>query len=198
MAFSQMIAAAQAALGHIGWTVLVQGLGALGVLASVIAFQCRSHRKIMFFRTMNELLFGVQYLLLGAYTGAAMNLVGCVRNEVFARQVAHKRSTTATRVIFSVLFLAFSALTWSGGKSVLIAAAKVASTFAYGCKNTVRMRYIVLATSAVWFTYNLLVGSAAGVVCEAFTISSILVALIRIHRSGSSASTMPQPPATDQ
>ena len=67
--------------------ILIQGIGVLGILASILSFQCRKHSRILALRTANELLFAVQYAMLGAYTGMAMNLVGCVRNTVFSAQV---------------------------------------------------------------------------------------------------------------
>ena len=65
----------------------LQLIGCFGILASMISFQCKKHRSILFFRTLNEAIFALQYILLGAYTGAAMNVVGCVRNSVFSSQV---------------------------------------------------------------------------------------------------------------
>lgn len=161
---------------------LIQMIGVAGIVCSVLSFQCKKHGKILFFRTMNELLFGIQYICLGAYTGAAMNAVGCVRNTLFSAQVKRGKSTTLSRILFSVLFIAFSIVTWSGLKSLLVGVAKVVSTFAYGCRNTVLMRYMILLTSAAWLTYNLLAGSAAGVINEALNIVSILIALVRIAR----------------
>lgn len=160
--------------------ILVQALGVGGIIGSIISFQCKSHGKIMFFRSMNELLFGVQYVLLGAYTGAGMNFIGILRNTVFAEQVKRNKSTLLGQILFSVGFIIMVAFTWDGAKSLLIGVAKVASTFAYGCKNTLVMRLVILLTSSSWLIYNVLVGSLAGVLCEAFTLCSIVVALIRI------------------
>lgn len=160
---------------------LIQGLGFLGILASVLSFQCKTHKRILFLRTMNEFLFGIQYLLLGAYTGTAMNFVGCVRNYVFSYQVEKGKKTTLSRALFSAGFVLFSLVTWSGPKSLLIAVAKVLSTYAYGCTDTVRMRWIILATSTSWLIYNACIGSVAGIVCEGFTLLSLVVAIVRIH-----------------
>ncbi len=163
------------------YNLLVQALGFIGIVCSIISFQCKKHKRIILFRTLNELFFGIQYILLGAYTGAAMNAVGCVRNTYFSKQVEKGKSTTVTRIIFSVLFIAFSVATWNGAKSILIGLAKDASTFAYGCKNTLLMRIIILATSTAWLIYNAMIFSLAGVICEAFTICSIIIALARIR-----------------
>lgn len=159
--------------------VLIQGLGVLGIAASVIAFQCKKHKSIMIFRTVNESLFAVQYGLLGAFTGMAMNIVGSIRNLIFARLVEKGKSTMPLRIVFSAAFVAFALLTWDGVKSILVGVAKVVSTFAYGSPNTGVVRVLVLATTLTWWFYNVLVGSIAGVVCETFTVVSIVVSLIR-------------------
>lgn len=164
-------------------SVIAQAAGILGVGASVLAFQCKRHRPLMLLRTANELLFAVQYALLGAYTGMAMNLLGSARNLIFVRMVARGKRTGWARAGFSVLFLIFTVLTWAGPKSILSGAAKVLSTVAYGSANLRLLRGLVLTTSSAWFVYNALVGSWAGCVCEALTIGSILLAFLREIRS---------------
>lgn len=158
----------------------VQLIGIFGILASLISFQCKKHNSILCFRTFNEALFALQYLLLGAYTGGAMNIIGCVRNVLFARQVAKGKRTTAATVVFSIIFVIFGILTWQGAKSVLIIVAKVLSTVAYGNKNTTVVRSIIFVTSMSWLIYNYSVFSIAGVVCEAITLISLVVGIIRL------------------
>lgn len=159
--------------------LIIQSIGALGILASIISFQCKKHNKILLFRTLNEFLFGIQYFMLGAYTGMAMNLVGCVRNIIFSKHVKKGKATVPFIAVFCVIFTAFGIFTWQGLKSVLIIIAKVLSTIAYGNKNTTFVRTIILFTSASWLIYNACVYSIAGVICEAFTIISIISGIIR-------------------
>jgi len=160
--------------------IWIQLLGMLGFAASLIAFQCKKHKPIVVLRTVNELVFALQYFLLGAYTGTAMNLLGSVRNLIFTKQVDRGRSTRGTMVLFSALFFVFGLLTWQGPKSLLIIAAKVLSTVAYGNKNPAMIRLLVLITSSAWLIYNASIYSYAGVISEAFTIGSILIGMVRL------------------
>ncbi len=164
------------------FNIIVQGLGGIGILASILSFQFRSHRTTMFFRTLNEVFFGLQYMLLGAYTGAAMNFIGSVRNVLFAELVRKKKSTALAQCLFSVAFAVFIMLTWGGAQSLLSGIAKIASTILYGNSNTKVIRIGVLFTSSLWLLYNLYVGSIAGVVCEIITLLSIVVGLIRLDK----------------
>ncbi len=162
------------------YDILVQGIGVIGIIASIMSFQCEKHKKLIFFRTVNELFFAAQYCLLGAYTGMTMNLIGCVRNVVFAKMVKKNKNTIPVGIVFSVGFLIFMFFTWAGFKSVLSGAAKVLSTFAYGCSNTFLVRIIIFVTSTSWLIYNYLVKSYAGCICEFFTLCSIIIGIIRI------------------
>ncbi len=164
---------------NIAMDLVIQSIGALGVIASIASFQCKKHRGILTFRTLNEFFFAIQYFLLGAYTGLAMNIVGCIRNVIFTKQVEKGKKTTVSTVIFSILFFVFGLFTWQGLKSILIIIAKVLSTIAFGNKNTTVMRAIVFVTSLSWLVYNYMVFSVAGVVCEAFTLVSVIVGVIR-------------------
>ena len=160
--------------------ILVQLIGGLGILASLISFQCKKHNSILAFRTLNEAIFAAQYLMLGAYTGTAMNLIGCVRNTVFTKQVAKGKKTTVSTIIFTIIFFIFGILTWQGAKSILIIVAKVLSTIAYGNKNPTVVRGIVFITCTSWLIYNYCVFSVAGVICEAVTLISLLIGIVRL------------------
>lgn len=160
--------------------IIIQIIGGFGILASIISFQCKKHNLILFFRTLTEFIFAIQYFLLGAYTGMIVNLVGCVRNLVFTKQISHNKKTTISVIIFSVMFIVFGLASWQGPKSILIIIAKVLSTLAYSNKNTTFVRSIIFVTSTSWLIYNCCVFSIAGVLCESFTLLSLIIGIIRL------------------
>ena len=160
--------------------ILIQLIGVFGIAASIVAFQFKKHGTVLIFRTLNEALFAVQYFLLAAYTGAAASVLGITRNLIFKKRIAGGKSTSLFIAIFSALFLLFGILTWEGPKSLLIIVAKVLSTISYGNKNTTVIRIIGIVTTTSWLFYNWYVFSIAGVLCEAFTLTSLIIGLIRL------------------
>ena len=160
--------------------IVVQLIGGLGVLASIISFQCKKHNSILLFRTINEFIFAVQYFLLGAYTGMIVNLFGCVRNIIFTRQLSKNKKTTFHIILFSIIFVIFGLAVWQGPKSLLIIVAKVLSTLAYGSKNTTIVRSTIFVTSVSWLIYNYFIFSIAGILCESFTLLSLIIGIIRL------------------
>ncbi len=164
------------------WTDwLIQGIGALGIIASVIAFQCKKHYWILFWRSVSALIFVLQYYLLGAYTGVAMDLIGVGRNFLFAELVRREKKTWPWILVFTAVFTVAGIFTWQGRISLFIIAAKLISNAGYGNKNTLILRLMSLLTSLFWLIYNAYVFSLAGVACEGFAILSILVSLWRFE-----------------
>ena len=159
--------------------IVIQVIGFLGMAANFASFQFKKHKHILLFRTINEALFIAQYFLLGALSGAFLNLVGCLRNILFTRQVAKGKSTIVTTIIFSVLFTAFGILTFDGFKSIMLILAKVLSTVAYGNKNTTVIRTVSFVTHVSYLFYNIAVFSLAGAISDGILLISLAVAIIR-------------------
>ena len=162
------------------YDIFVQAIGVIGIISSILSFQFKKYEHIMTFRTASEILFSAQYFFLKAYTGMTTNLIGCIRNLIFVKMIQKGKSTISIRVVFSALFMLFSILTWEGFKSIFIGIAKVLSTIAYGSSNTGFLRIVMLSTSICWFIYDFSVKSYAGCISGIFTISSIVISIIRI------------------
>ncbi len=162
------------------WEITVQLIGYVGLTFAVIAFQCKTHKKVMLFRTLNELIFSVQYLCMGSYTGVVMNVLGSVRNMGFASCVERNKSTKFLQILFSIAFVILGLLTSNGLISLMVIIAKVVTTIAYGMKDTKYIRFLTLPTSICWLIYNIACGSTAGILSESFTICSIATAIIRM------------------
>ena len=160
--------------------MIVQIIGVLALTANFVSFQMKKHRHILFFRTVNEGLFILQYFLLGAFSGSVLNIVGCVRNIIFAKQVINNKKTVFSIVVFCMIFTAFGIATFDGLGSIMLIFAKVLSTIAYGNKNTTVVRTIIFITCTSWLIYNYCVFSVAGVICEALTLISLLIGIMRM------------------
>jgi len=164
---------------NLWWIILVQGIGFLGIACAVLAFQCKEYRPLVWLRGANELFFAIQYLLLGAYSGAAVDFLGCFRNLVFLDCDKKGKSLRPWRIFFSCVFAGVSLLTWAGPKSLLSAVAKVASTIAYGSSSPRLIRFITLCSASCWLIYNSLVFSVAGILGEILTLTSVLIGIVR-------------------
>ncbi len=154
-------------------------IGILGILATVIGFQFKKHSWVIGFRTANELLFALNYLLLGGYTGFALNIVSSCRNIIFAEYVKRNKSTVVWRIVFCVFFTVATFFTWGGFGSIFFLAGKITTTYAYGSKNMTLLRILSIITGILWIFYNLTIGAYEAIVLDAFTIATVIVAIAR-------------------
>lgn len=159
--------------------IITQLIGFIGAGFAVASFQSRKHGTIMILKTISEAVFSVQLILLGAFTGVAMNCIGSIRNLVFAGRVSKGKSTKPFIVVFSVITVILGMLTWSGPVSALAITAKLITTCAYGMKNATLVRRFTIPSCLCWVVYNVLIRSFAGILTETFSLISIGVAEIR-------------------
>lgn len=186
--------------------ILVQGIGFIAIAMNIISVQFNKHWPIMLFKSLGSLLFAVQYLLMGAYVGMAMDIIGVIRNLVFAYNVRKKNSNKWWIALFSVITVAVGVaiiiFTWdkmitavshlsSDPKvltaiavfiSVLSILAKFISTVGYGAKDPHVIRMINLPTFTMWIIYNAMVLSIAAIVSDSMSIVSIIIAELRYKK----------------
>ena len=195
------------------YEIFVQLLGFIAMGACIISVQFNTHFKIMAFKALSSFLFAVQYILLGSFTAVVMELVGVIRNFVFAINVRRKKSNTFWIVFFSIITVVSGVITlylsWDKTLSVLsrytdnentlkalglifssIAIfAKLISTVGYGLKSPHLIRILNLPSYTLWIMHDLVFLSIASVINNVLSIGSIIVAEIRFRK--------PKPTAID-
>ena len=186
--------------------IFVQGLGYLGLLATIIAVQFNKHYKIMIFKSLSELLFAVQLVFLASYTGAAMNFISVIRNVIFVYAVKKNKPILPWIIAFSIFAVAVglttSVLAWNSSLSnmqdrygnyilslilaifviILPMVGKVTTTFAYSCKDPHKLRMINLPSIISWLLHDIIIFSLAGMSNNIFAIVSIIIAEIRYKK----------------
>jgi hypothetical protein len=157
---------------------IAQAIGFIGMAFVFIAFQCNSKKNILLIQACAGVVFTVHFILLGAYTGAAMNAVEVIRNLIF-RKAEKKRIQTLLVVVFVVLFTVIGAMTWQDLFSILPIMAMNLSNIAFSLKASKYIRLCYLPVSTGWLIYNIVTFSIAGIVTETFCLASLLIAFWR-------------------
>ncbi len=156
-----------------------QAVGIIGLIFAAISFQKNSNKGILQFQILAALTFFVHFILLGAFTGAFMNLIGAARNVVFYN---HEKSWAKSRlwlVLFIGVYITVGIMTWKDGYSILPIVAMSLSSIGLWIKNPKLTRFIVLPSSPCWLVYNIATFSIAGILTETFVLSSLIIAVIR-------------------
>jgi hypothetical protein len=160
--------------------VIIQGIGYLALLFVVLSFQHNNRRRLLFYMLIGLVLFIIHYALLGAWVGSLMNVI-----EAAMVLVGYRRETDkwAQRKFwpyaFIGIFVIAGILTAKTYVDILPVIAQIIGTIAVWQTNPRVIRYIMLLPRPLWFTYNFVVGSYAGMTTEVVVLLSVLVGIVR-------------------
>ena len=160
--------------------ILIQGIGFLALFFVILSFQKKERLTLLWVMLIGLLLFVVHFFLLNAWTGALMNLI-----EVWIVFVSFKKDTVIWarwRVwpyIFVVVYILAGFLTVKTFTDTLPIIAQIFGAIAVWQKNPRAIRCTMLAPRPLWFIYNFIVGSYAGMVTEVLILISVVVGIVR-------------------
>ena len=160
---------------------IAQIFGIFGVLLFIFSFQIMSNRKLFFVQILANVMFSIQFVLLGAYAGC-VNLIICImRNFFFMNRKKWDFVNSKWMLgVLLVLFAANTAFNWKGWFDVFTLAAVVVATLAFWIGNPRVIRtYNLFIVSPCWLIYDIAVGAWAGVLNEIIGMISIAVSILR-------------------
>lgn len=159
--------------------IVTQIIGIAAMFFSVFSFQMNKHKHIMLMQILATTLFGLQYFLLGAYTGMAVDIVATARGIVFYNRDKKWANSRWWIAVFAVLFVISGIFTWQGPTSIFVTAAMVLNTFSFSFTNPKSVRSTILVSSPLMLVYNIITGSIGGVINEVCVEISSVVGLLR-------------------
>jgi hypothetical protein len=164
---------------------LAQGVGLGALLVNCGAFLFKSRQAIIGLQILSSGIWAFHFGLLDAQTAVAMNLLGMVRQGVFFFRVRH--GWAASRwwpVGFCFAFLVGGFLSWQSLSSLLPIAAMLIGTIAVWQIETWKLRLLCMIPPPLWFSYNFLYGSLAGMLAEGIILSVQAVGYLMHERKG--------------
>ncbi len=160
--------------------IVAQILGVSAFILSAVSFQAKSFKMINTLKIVSQILFTVQYFMLGAITAMFMNLFSFLRGFVYIRLVNKNKSTVWAQVLFSLIFITIGILTWDGIIGIFAMLGTVLQTIAYGNEKPSNIRLINLPTCFMWMVYNWHYSSVGGLMSDVFSFVSIVIGIIRL------------------
>lgn len=154
------------------WAQLV---GVVGICILIAVFQFNNRKIILRLQLVSGLVWALHYILLGAFTGAAMNALMSLRNYVFEK---YRHNGWMFWISVAVIVMA-GLLTWRDWSSVFPLIASIVATIAVWQKNPRHIRFLMIFVPILWFCYNYLNGSYPGMVGDTVTFVSLLVGMYR-------------------
>lgn len=167
------------------YELIGQALGIVAVILGFISFQMKTPKGILIFQVSTALVFSVHYLLIGALTAMALNLLAAVKCIVYLFRDKRGSKSLVEPIIFTVLTIITSILTWDSWYSALIMTGLVVNSIGLALPNANQTRMCMFIKSPLCLAYNLLVKSGGGVIYECAVLISSLIGIIANRKSKS-------------
>lgn len=162
---------------------IAQSIGFLGTLILFISFQMPVKKKILLFQIISAFIFAVHYFFLGLdtgnFSGMVMNLVAMVRTELFYFEDKKWFRPYLFTGTFLCIILYIGIDTWKNIYSLFPMLAMVDSTLCLNIKKEKYFRIFNFPGSPLWLVYGIYSKSYSGILGEIFTMTSIIIAVIR-------------------
>lgn len=159
--------------------LFAQGIGVIALIIAILSFQQNQQKKIVTYQMISSVFFCIHFCMLGATLGGILNGIGIFRAAIFRNRDKKWASNIIWFFLFCALFIAAGIFSWAGAKSLLPIFAMLLTTVAFWIKNPRAVRFVSAPSSPLWFIYNFIYHSYAGMLTELFVFSSILVAVFR-------------------
>ncbi|MBO5946162.1 MAG: YgjV family protein [Clostridia bacterium] len=170
-------------IGHIAKMPTEELVGQIiSIIATIlmaISYQANTKRSILIIQTAAVIGLCSSYLLLGAISGFALNVVCLIRNGVF---YFLREGSPLHRILTAVLMVALIAvgiLTWEDIMSLFILVALVLNTHFMSLGKPQVLRFSILLTSSLILIYAIDATSIGGIMTEALSIGSAIVGIVR-------------------
>lgn len=171
------------------YQVVAQGIGIIGMVVVALSFQSKSQRRLILIQLVGAALFTVNFLMLGAISGGLINFISIFRSLIFGNKKKFHGDNPIWLVIIIGLYGVAYILTFTvfgvrpTVENLLIESLTVigmsASTIGFFLKDAAAVRKMGLIHSPAWLTYNCIRGAIGGALCEAFSLVSIVIGMLR-------------------
>lgn len=155
--------------------LIAQLFGLGGMCMLFLLYQQKERKALLKRKLVADILWGIHYILLGAWAGAIPNTTGIFRELIFLRD---KKSPIWLFVFISVNWL-LAVLTWQSAISLLPMCASTLVTISLWMKKPKMTKILTVPVCTAFIVYDIFVGSYAGIINESVSLLSILISFIR-------------------
>ena len=168
-------------------------VGIVAMACNIFSYQQKRQSFLLLCQLMGGALFSVSFFLLGATVGGLLNLVATVRAVLF---LFSKRLHTSHPLWLCGFILIYFALYVLGFTvfgiepkpisfviELLPVIGMTALSVAFMMADSRRVRQLGLISSPAWLIYNIYYVSVGAIVCEAVSLVSIFIGMLRHDKS---------------
>jgi len=156
-----------------------QILGVVGIAMSFFIYIARKRSSILLCKFSCDVIWAAHYFLIGAWSGAALNVLAMARETVFFNKDKKWASSKLWMYLFAGLTLLSGILTWEGPSSLLPAVGSVCAVISFWCTKPLNIRLLAIPAQGLWTIYNIIHRSLTGGISSGLQLISVLLGLAR-------------------
>lgn len=159
------------------YTIIAQIIGLIGSAVMILSYQIKKPNSFILVQGLGGMLFALNFFMLGAYTGALLNGINILRSLLMTRVKKHR---IFVPILLIAIYIVATIFTYNGLISVAVLTAQSVGTISFYINNDKVMKLSsLIVVSPLWLTHNIITHSIGGVICEAVSIVSLIVYIIR-------------------
>lgn len=160
--------------------IAAQIFGLLGATALLLSNWQKSKNKVLSLLIIDSICYFIQYILLGAFSGAFSNIIGLIRTIIFKYKEKYKiLDNKLILCIIILIYIIIAILTYDGLISILPVVAAIIYTISLWQDNLRIIRIGTLIMIVAYFIYNIVVRAYIGAIVEGILLISSILAIIK-------------------
>lgn len=163
--------------------IIGQAFGLAAVVFGFISFQKKTPGGIIVWQLATAVAFSLNYLLIGAMTGMALNAIAAVKGVLYYIRDKKGSKSLLIPIIFCLVAILTTVLTWESWYSVFILIGVLINAIAFAVFPPQTTRYCMLVKAPVTLLYNVFVFSLGGIIYESSVFISSVIGIIRFRKS---------------
>ena len=167
--------------------IIANVIAFVAVAITFVSYQVNSQKKLLVIQIIATVVSAISFLVLGAWTGLAMNVVAIVRNIAYYNKDKKLFSGKYVPFVFAAIMVGFGIATWTSWYCILSVAGLVINTIALSFASAQLIRKSILVTSPMVLLYDLFAGNIVEAVKELIAIVSAVVGIIRYRKETKNA-----------
>ena len=177
--------------------IIAQIIGILAMAFNILSYQQKTRTQAIAFQLAGGLLFSVNFFMLGAIVGAILNAVAVVRAIIFLNKERLRADRLPWLIGFISVFILTYVLTFTlfdkepSAKNLILESLPVigmtATTISFRFTDAGSIRKYGLISSPAWLIYNIANLSVGAILCETFSLCSILIGMLRFDKKSTPA-----------
>ena len=159
--------------------IIGQALGIVAIGLGFLTYQMKTREKLVFTQVMVACCFCLHYLMIGAVSGLALNIISVIRNSTYYFLGKKGPVDKKWAILFSVVTGIMGILSWQAWYSIFAVLGMVIHSYCISFSKPEYIRRSILVTSPLVLLYDVFVLSIGGMVYESVAIISSIIGELR-------------------